>query len=96
MAPVLVLTGGPGCGKTTTTKHIVSMWHKLGKAVNLCAPTGELYGMHCQHRPFTWFTVCKFCMSTAPTCGGFVSAAVTSSRALLCVAQAGIRLRVRW
>ncbi len=39
-APVCILTGGPGCGKTTTTKYIVDLWKGLGKKLALCAPTG--------------------------------------------------------
>ena len=40
-APVCVLTGGPGCGKTTTTKYIVDLWRATGKRMALCAPTGQ-------------------------------------------------------
>ena len=40
-APVCVLTGGPGCGKTTTTKYIVDLWRATGKRIALCAPTGQ-------------------------------------------------------
>lgn len=40
-APVCILTGGPGCGKTTTTKYIVDLWEGLGKKLALCAPTGR-------------------------------------------------------
>lgn len=40
-APVCILTGGPGCGKTTTTKYIVDLWKGLGKKLALCAPTGQ-------------------------------------------------------
>jgi exodeoxyribonuclease V alpha subunit len=36
-----VLTGGPGCGKTTTTLVIVRVLERLGKAVLLAAPTGR-------------------------------------------------------
>lgn len=39
--PVSVLTGGPGCGKTTTTKAIVLLLEHLGKDVMLAAPTGR-------------------------------------------------------
>ena len=81
-APVLVLTGGPGCGKTTTTKHIVSMWHKLGKAVKLCAPTGELVQLVHQHSTLVWLTLHEPGISITPACGCFLTAAITSSRAL--------------
>ncbi len=36
-----VLTGGPGCGKTTTTLVIVRLLEYLGKRVLLAAPTGR-------------------------------------------------------
>jgi exodeoxyribonuclease V alpha subunit len=36
-----ILTGGPGCGKTTTTLVIVRLLEHLGKRVLLAAPTGR-------------------------------------------------------
>jgi exodeoxyribonuclease V alpha subunit len=36
-----ILTGGPGCGKTTTTKVIVALLQAMGKNVLLAAPTGR-------------------------------------------------------
>ncbi|WKN31083.1 AAA family ATPase [Porifericola rhodea] len=36
-----ILTGGPGCGKTTTTKVIVALLKAMGKEVLLAAPTGR-------------------------------------------------------
>ncbi|BHH85143.1 SF1B family DNA helicase RecD2 [Desulforhopalus sp. 52FAK] len=38
---VSILTGGPGCGKTTTTLVIVRMLESLGVKVVLAAPTGR-------------------------------------------------------
>ncbi len=38
---VLVLTGGPGCGKTFTTRTIVALWKAMGKTVALASPTGR-------------------------------------------------------
>jgi exodeoxyribonuclease V alpha subunit len=38
---VLVLTGGPGCGKTFTTRTIVALWKAMGKSIALAAPTGR-------------------------------------------------------
>lgn len=38
---LLVLTGGPGTGKTTTTRAIVDAHRALGRRVALCAPTGR-------------------------------------------------------
>jgi exodeoxyribonuclease V alpha subunit len=39
--PISVLTGGPGCGKTTTTEIIVRLLEQLGRRVLLAAPTGR-------------------------------------------------------
>ena len=39
--PVLVLTGGPGTGKTTTTKAVVAAFEKLGKRLQIASPTGR-------------------------------------------------------
>ena len=42
-APVMVLTGGPGCGKTFATATVVKLWRAMGRGANkvaLCAPTG--------------------------------------------------------
>ena len=38
---VSILTGGPGCGKTTTTLVIVRLFEAMGKRVTLVAPTGR-------------------------------------------------------
>ncbi len=38
---LLILTGGPGCGKTFTTKTIVALWRAMGKTLLLAAPTGR-------------------------------------------------------
>ena len=40
-AKIMVLTGGPGTGKTTTTLAIISILEKMGKRVLLAAPTGR-------------------------------------------------------
>ncbi|MBD2505247.1 SF1B family DNA helicase RecD2 [Anabaena azotica] len=40
-SPVMVLTGGPGVGKTFTTHTIVSLWKAMGKSIALTAPTGR-------------------------------------------------------
>jgi exodeoxyribonuclease V alpha subunit len=40
-ARVLVLTGGPGTGKTTTVRGIVAAHRALDHSVALCAPTGR-------------------------------------------------------
>ena len=38
---VLVITGGPGTGKTTIVRGILSLFTQLGRSVVLCAPTGR-------------------------------------------------------
>ncbi|PIE60637.1 MAG: recombinase RecD, partial [Desulfobulbus propionicus] len=36
-----ILTGGPGCGKTTTTRMVVALLRAMGDTVLLTAPTGR-------------------------------------------------------
>ena len=38
---VLVITGGPGTGKTTTINTIIRIMRKMGQRIVLCAPTGR-------------------------------------------------------
>ena len=38
---VMVLTGGPGTGKTTVTKGIIELLTSMGKTILLAAPTGK-------------------------------------------------------
>jgi exodeoxyribonuclease V alpha subunit len=38
---ILVLTGGPGTGKTFTTRTIVALWKAMGKTIALASPTGR-------------------------------------------------------
>ncbi|MEC9381049.1 MAG: ATP-dependent RecD-like DNA helicase [Candidatus Latescibacterota bacterium] len=40
-AKAMVLTGGPGTGKTTVTRHIVDLLERAGLRVLLCSPTGR-------------------------------------------------------
>ena len=39
--PLLVITGGPGTGKTTILKGIIDLMEKEGQKILLCAPTGR-------------------------------------------------------
>ena len=41
MRGALVITGGPGTGKTTTIKTIIRIMEKMDKSLVLCAPTGR-------------------------------------------------------
>lgn len=61
--PFSILTGGPGCGKTTTTKALVKLLLAMQKKVTLAAPTGraaqrmsEVIGSEAQtiHRLLVW------------------------------------------
>jgi len=38
---LLVITGGPGTGKTTILQFVIHMLEKLGESFELCAPTGR-------------------------------------------------------
>lgn len=38
---VLIITGGPGTGKTTIIKTIIELYENRGKKVILAAPTGR-------------------------------------------------------
>lgn len=38
---ILILTGGPGTGKTFTTRTIVALWRAMGKDIALASPTGR-------------------------------------------------------
>ncbi|PSB28515.1 SF1B family DNA helicase RecD2 [Chlorogloea sp. CCALA 695] len=38
---ILILTGGPGTGKTFTTRTIVALWKAMGKSIVLASPTGR-------------------------------------------------------
>jgi exodeoxyribonuclease V alpha subunit len=40
-ARIMILTGGPGTGKTFTTRTIVALWKAMGKSIGLAAPTGR-------------------------------------------------------
>jgi exodeoxyribonuclease V alpha subunit len=40
-APLMVITGGPGCGKTTMVQTLVKLWCAQKKMVRIAAPTGE-------------------------------------------------------
>lgn len=38
---VMIITGGPGTGKTTIIKAIIAIQHRMGRTVMLAAPTGR-------------------------------------------------------
>lgn len=39
--PLFILTGGPGTGKTTTMRGILTLLERQGRKIALCAPTGR-------------------------------------------------------
>ena len=39
--PVMILTGGPGTGKTFVTRTIVTLWKAMGRKIACAAPTGR-------------------------------------------------------
>jgi exodeoxyribonuclease V alpha subunit len=39
--PLVVITGGPGTGKTTVVRSLVAALQQSGKRIRLCAPTGR-------------------------------------------------------
>jgi exodeoxyribonuclease V alpha subunit len=39
--PLLIITGGPGCGKTTIIKALTTLFEKTGQTYALAAPTGR-------------------------------------------------------
>jgi ABC-type oligopeptide transport system ATPase subunit len=43
-APLMVVTGGPGCGKTTVVQTLVKLWAAQNKVVRIAAPTGGWVG----------------------------------------------------
>jgi len=64
--PFSILTGGPGCGKTTTTRAVVRLARAMGRRVLLAAPTGraaqrlsEVVGLEARtiHRLLEWSPV---------------------------------------
>ena len=38
---IMIITGGPGTGKTTIVNCIIKIYEKIGKKIMLCAPTGR-------------------------------------------------------
>lgn len=67
---VLILTGGPGTGKTTTLKAIIAVLEEMGEEVAVTAPTpvvppnGSRSLPAVKRRPFT---ACSRCSGTTPT-----------------------------
>ena len=61
--PLLCVTGGPGCGKTTVIRAIVATFLHAGKTIALAAPTGKAaqrMSEVCQHPASTIHRLLKY------------------------------------
>lgn len=61
--PLLLITGGPGCGKTTVTRALVKTFLIAKKRVALCAPTGraaQRMSQVCHHPASTIHRLLRF------------------------------------
>jgi exodeoxyribonuclease V alpha subunit len=67
---VIAITGGPGVGKTTTTKAIVQAFKEKGKAVLLASPTGRAAKRLSEVTGFPAVTVHRL-LAFDPKKGGF-------------------------
>lgn len=67
---VLVLTGGPGTGKTTVTRLIVELYRRAGLSVSLAAPTGRAARRLSEASGFPASTIHRL-LEYSPALGGF-------------------------
>ena len=70
MAKVLVMTGGPGVGKTTIVKAILSILAAKGAKLLLCAPTGRAAKRMTEATGFEAKTIHRL-LEVDPRTGGF-------------------------
>ena len=68
---VLILTGGPGTGKTTTCKEIIRQAEEVGMNVALCAPSGKAAKRMTEATEHDASTIHKLLAATLED-GGFV------------------------
>lgn len=69
--PLMLITGGPGCGKTTLIKALSHVFRKAGKRLLLAAPTGraaQRISQVCDYPASTIHRLLKF----EPRTGGFL------------------------
>ena len=62
-SPITVITGGPGCGKTTLVRALVAMFRKAGLLIRLAAPTGraaQRLSEVCEHEASTIHRLLKY------------------------------------
>src|SRR5580704_2064209 len=71
MAKVLVMTGGPGVGKTTIIKAILRMLAAKGTSLLLCAPTGRAAKRMTEATGFEAKTIHRL-LEVDPKGGGFI------------------------
>ena len=60
---ITVITGGPGCGKTTLVRALVAMFRKAGLLIRLAAPTGraaQRLSEVCEHEASTIHRLLKY------------------------------------
>ncbi len=68
---LMILTGGPGCGKTTVIRALVALFKRNGRRVVLTAPTGraaQRMAQVCDHKASTIHRLLKF----DPNTNGFL------------------------
>jgi exodeoxyribonuclease V alpha subunit len=70
LAKVLVMTGGPGVGKTTIVKAILSILVAKGTRLLLCAPTGRAAKRMTEATGFEAKTIHRL-LEVDPRTGGF-------------------------
>jgi exodeoxyribonuclease V alpha subunit len=70
MAKVLVMTGGPGVGKTTIVKAILGILAAKGTSLLLCAPTGRAAKRMTETTGFEAKTIHRL-LEVDPRSGGF-------------------------
>ena len=70
MAKVLVMTGGPGVGKTTIVKAILGILGAKGISLLLCAPTGRAAKRMTEATGFEAKTIHRL-LEVDPRTGGF-------------------------
>ncbi len=62
-SPIVIITGGPGCGKTTIIRALVSVFTQAEKRVSLAAPTGraaQRMAQVCSHPASTIHRLLKY------------------------------------
>ncbi|MDR1608395.1 MAG: ATP-dependent RecD-like DNA helicase [Deltaproteobacteria bacterium] len=70
MEKAVVITGGPGTGKTTITKAITKIWQAVTPRIALCAPTGRAAKRLSQATGFVATTIHKL-LEYSSQAGGF-------------------------